>query len=308
MQCHLIQDIHCINFLRLARLLTRGATSVLTNLFKVYCPPSVDLSSSFDTTFSFTLFEERCHSQEFDTTLVFPLLREKCGLLPPPTGWNALPNDDDMSLSADIARIKCYRNQIYKHANEKEAKLTDTEFECCKENTVNSLRRIVRDYSGTDWEAVAAWEKSVGECLTSPITEEDESNVEKLKTWYLKDVEEEQLQSSETETTEQWGDAIKEVYDTRNGEGEGEKQYVGSKGDLKDVEREQLQSDKIETTKQSFDTIKGVTDERNEKEEKNDAGSNGYLEHVVEKHPQSTYVVIKEKYEEMKNLLIGENN
>ncbi|PFX13548.1 hypothetical protein AWC38_SpisGene22359 [Stylophora pistillata] len=41
-----------------------------------------------------------------------------CGLVPPPTGWNTLPTAADMSLQADIVRIKCYRSTVYGHGSE----------------------------------------------------------------------------------------------------------------------------------------------------------------------------------------------
>ena len=50
-------------------------------------------------------------SKTFDTTLLAILLRNICGLPSPATGWNLMPLDTDKSISADIVRIKLFRNQ-----------------------------------------------------------------------------------------------------------------------------------------------------------------------------------------------------
>ena len=51
-------------------------------------------------------------SKEFDITLLHLLIREICYLSAPLTGWHKMPADDDQSLEANIARIKCFRNEI----------------------------------------------------------------------------------------------------------------------------------------------------------------------------------------------------
>ena len=43
-------------------------------------------------------------------------LRNICGLAAPATGWDALPAATDVTLEADIARIKYLRNTVYAHA------------------------------------------------------------------------------------------------------------------------------------------------------------------------------------------------
>lgn len=55
-------------------------------------------------------------SRDFDTTLLVVLLRNLCGLIPPVTGWDALPAATDLSCEADIARVKYFRNTVYSHA------------------------------------------------------------------------------------------------------------------------------------------------------------------------------------------------
>ena len=55
-------------------------------------------------------------SVSFDTTLLMVLFRNICGLVAPASGWDALPPPTDVSLEADIARVKYYRNTVYAHA------------------------------------------------------------------------------------------------------------------------------------------------------------------------------------------------
>ena len=55
-------------------------------------------------------------SAHFDITLLMVLLRNLCGLTSPATGWDKLPAETDVSREADIARVKCYRNTVYGHA------------------------------------------------------------------------------------------------------------------------------------------------------------------------------------------------
>ena len=55
-------------------------------------------------------------SASFDITLLMVLLRNICGLAAPATGWDSLPAATDVTLEADIARIKYFRNTVYAHA------------------------------------------------------------------------------------------------------------------------------------------------------------------------------------------------
>ena len=57
-------------------------------------------------------------SANFDITLMLVLIRNICGLGPPATtrSWDVLPPSTDLSCEADIVRLKCFRNDIYAHA------------------------------------------------------------------------------------------------------------------------------------------------------------------------------------------------
>ena len=55
-------------------------------------------------------------SATFDITLLMVLLRNLCGLASPITGWDTLPAVTDVTLEADIVRVKYYRNIVFAHA------------------------------------------------------------------------------------------------------------------------------------------------------------------------------------------------
>lgn len=57
-------------------------------------------------------------SRDFDITLLVVLLRSICSLVPPATGWDNPPLVTDVTLEADIARIKFFRNTVYGHATD----------------------------------------------------------------------------------------------------------------------------------------------------------------------------------------------
>ena len=51
-------------------------------------------------------------SDTFDISLLHLLIREICHLTAPSTGWHKMPAEDDDSVEANIARIKCFRNEL----------------------------------------------------------------------------------------------------------------------------------------------------------------------------------------------------
>ena len=118
------------NGTRLARLLVDGGTHVLRKfLDSVYPEPTLLANelkknrTKFQTLKSKgKIFKEQWEmlfptsglpdSKEFDITLLHLLIRELCCLKAPRTGWHKMPADDDQSLEANIARIKCFRNEL----------------------------------------------------------------------------------------------------------------------------------------------------------------------------------------------------
>ena len=79
-------------------------------------------------------------SKNFDITLLMVLLRNICGLVRPATGWDALPPATDVTLEADIVRIKCYRNTVYGRASQ--ASVDDATFNQYWQNIQDALVRL----------------------------------------------------------------------------------------------------------------------------------------------------------------------
>ena len=62
--------------------------------------------------------EVRPDPEKFDISLLFLLLTEICGLEPPRrTGWNKMPQAKDRSLSANLVRLKLFRNKLLHRPN-----------------------------------------------------------------------------------------------------------------------------------------------------------------------------------------------
>ena len=118
------------NGTRLARLIIDGGTYVLRKLLdSVYPEPTLLVNELKKNRTKFQIlkskgkiFKEQWEmlfptsdlpdSKEFDITLLHLLIREVCYLPAPLTGWHKMPADDDQSLEANIARIKCFRNEL----------------------------------------------------------------------------------------------------------------------------------------------------------------------------------------------------
>lgn len=79
-------------------------------------------------------------SRDFDITLLMVLLRNICRLIPPPTGWDALPPVTDTSVEADIARVKYFRNTVYGHAEQ--ASVDDALFNAYWQDIRDALVRL----------------------------------------------------------------------------------------------------------------------------------------------------------------------
>ena len=189
------------NFQRITRLLISGGTSLLREIFDSKCPPS-NLPTILSNPVTkkkikgakLTLPQWHClcpspgvygKSADFDVTLLVRLLRTICNLTPPSTGWDALPLSADHSLTADIARIKYYRNSVYGHVNEGMA-IRDNEFQTLWQEISEALVRIAGQISST---RKTAWQGAIAKYLTDPLTTEDERNVQELEAWYKNDME-----------------------------------------------------------------------------------------------------------------------
>ena len=189
------------NFQRIARLLISGGTSLLREIFDFICPPShlpTILSNPVtkNQLKGAKLTKPQWHclcpspgvygkSADFDVTLLFRLLRTICSLVPPVTGWDALPACTDASLTADIARIKYYRNAVYGHVNQGMS-ITDDEFQTLWQEISESLVRIAGQISPA---RKTAWQGAIAKYLTDPLTNEDERNLQELEAWYKSDMD-----------------------------------------------------------------------------------------------------------------------
>ena len=144
------------NFQRLTRRLMCGGVALLRETFDSFHPPA-NLSTTLSNPAVQKLLSSAWltrpewnylypssgvygKSTDFDITLTFKLLRAICNLAPPATGWDNLPNSTDLSLEADLARIKYYRNEVYGHS--KTMELTDAEFDDLWSKIREALLRI----------------------------------------------------------------------------------------------------------------------------------------------------------------------
>ena len=108
-------------------------------------------------------------SNNFDITLLTNLLRNICGLPAPATGWNAMPPAGDTSNSADIVRIRIFRNEVYGHITC--AQLDDAKFNTLWREISQPLIRL------------GILQNDIDEIKTAPLSPEEESYIKKLKEW-----------------------------------------------------------------------------------------------------------------------------
>ncbi|KAL9986242.1 hypothetical protein ACROYT_G000353 [Oculina patagonica] len=203
------------NFQRLARLLISGGTTLLREVFDQICPPS-----NLPTILKSPATEKQLKSakltkpqwdclypspgvygksEDCDVTLLFKLLRTICNLIPPTTGWDALPASTDHSLAADLARIKYYRNSVYGHVKQ-EMEIIDDEFPCLWKKIREALVAIAGQISPAK---KTEWQEAIDNFLKDPLTAEDKRNVQELLKWYENDTDVKQsLEKLKTSTQE----------------------------------------------------------------------------------------------------------
>ena len=187
------------NVQRLLRLLISGGTSVLREFFDNICSPShlPTILSNPATQAQLraarlTIPQWNClypspgvygKSTDFDITLLFRLLRTICNLVPPVTGWDVLPASTDHGLTADLVRIKYYRNSVYgNHRME----MSDDEFLSRWQETSTALVRIAGNISGV---RANEWQTAIDKFLKDPLTVKNERNAQELKRWNENDGE-----------------------------------------------------------------------------------------------------------------------
>ena len=189
------------NFQRLARLLISGGTALFREIFDNIHPPS-----NFPLVLSNPAVQKQLKaakltkpqwdclypypggygkSVDFDVTLLFRLLRTICNLSRPPTGWDVLPASSDVSLTADLARIKYYRNSIFGHVNQW-MEIPDGKFLILWQEIGDALVRIAGQIGHS---TKTAWQTSVDNFLRDPLTPDDDRNAKELERWYMNDMD-----------------------------------------------------------------------------------------------------------------------
>ena len=170
------------NFQVVTRLLISGGTVLLREIFDLICRPS-DLPTILNNPATIKQLKSAkltkpqwdClypspavygKSTDFDITLLFRLLRTICGLVPPSTGWDALPTSTDHSLTADLARIKYYRNSVYGQVNQN-MEITDDEFSQFWQEIGEAFVRIAGQISPAKKQE---WQKAIENCLKNHLT------------------------------------------------------------------------------------------------------------------------------------------
>ena len=106
-------------------------------------------------------------SKKFDITLLCILLRNICGLSAPATGWDAMPPKNDTSISADIVRIKRYRDKVYGHIHE--TQYDDAKFEQLWKDISKTLRRLL------------ILREDIANLKEAPLSAEEDTYLKKLK-------------------------------------------------------------------------------------------------------------------------------
>ncbi|KAL9963713.1 hypothetical protein ACROYT_G027246 [Oculina patagonica] len=150
-------------------------------------------------------------STNFDITLTFRLLRTICNLTTPPTGWNNLPNSTDLSLEADLARIKYYRNSIYGHNQTME--ITHSEFCNLWKEISEALLRIAASISSAKRDE---WKTAIDKLLDNPLTTDAQRYVDELQLWYKNDMDVKDAVEQVGDAVNQVGDAMEQVRDAVN--------------------------------------------------------------------------------------------
>ncbi|XP_046857558.1 uncharacterized protein LOC124450951 [Xenia sp. Carnegie-2017] len=111
--------------------------------------------------------------ENFNISLLSILLRNICGLTAPHGRWDNLPSHSDTSISANIARIKFYRNKLYCYITK--TSVDDSKFE-------DLWQEISKTLVG-----LGIQQTEIDELKKAPLTTDEEIYIEMLKEWYKKE-------------------------------------------------------------------------------------------------------------------------
>ncbi|KAL9955925.1 hypothetical protein ACROYT_G037328 [Oculina patagonica] len=178
------------NFQRLARLLFCGGKQLLKEVFDSHFHPTVLPSvlrrysarttgrCPFNPRERSLLYNSSSGvystSADFDITMLFKLVRHLCNLPIPATGWDSLPPSTDDTLSADLARIKFYRNQFSHDNNNME--IDDARFLLLWQEISEAIVRIAKSISD---EKGKAWKSQINSLRDAPLTKDDYEEIKK---------------------------------------------------------------------------------------------------------------------------------
>ena len=206
------------NYQRLFRLIMHVGTKVLRAQFDSFHPPSSLANKLSEIATKQELFHVLLkpqrdlvypapglfgESSDFDISLLSQLLKTLCSTQLPPlrSGWNHPPSRDDFSLTADIVRIKFYRNDIIHKFHSGE--LSDAEF-CSLWDEIKIV--LLRIASHISEETKLEWEEAINRLRHDPLTPEAARNAEELQEMYQKD----------TDTKELLAQVMRQLQDMKN--------------------------------------------------------------------------------------------
>ena len=178
-------------FARLCHLLINGATQMFRMMLDLYHPPpslpgvlqreKLKLQSLPRGVMNPSMWNKLYPtpasygtSADLDITALFVLIRNICELQPPAStgSWDKAPPITDVSLEADLVRLKQYRNSLYGHITE--TSITEDEFS----KLWGEISNILVRRGGVQWKTY------IDNLLSVPFTVQRQSDVSQLTGWY----------------------------------------------------------------------------------------------------------------------------
>ena len=112
-------------------------------------------------------------SEKFDITLLTVLIRSIAGLPAPTTGWSRMPMPNDNSASANVLRIRLYRNEVYGHAAR--TQIDDKTFQSLWKKISQVLRKLL------------VTREDIHALKNCPMSPEEEIYIVRLNEWEERD-------------------------------------------------------------------------------------------------------------------------
>ncbi|XP_046845960.1 uncharacterized protein LOC124439724 [Xenia sp. Carnegie-2017] len=156
----------------------------------------------------------------FDISLLTVLLRNICGLTAPHGGWDNLPSSSDTSISANIARIKFYRNKVYGHIST--TSVDDGTFERLWDEISKALVGL------------GIQQTEIVELKEAPLSPNEANYLEMLKEWY----EKEQQLIDVAEKTNENVEELKKDFEAMKNKVEEIKESMPTKVDVVEIKQE----------------------------------------------------------------------